>query len=218
MDPSSTAMTGPQTVSASGMPFPSSLPIPRAKGMQLGINKVPSSATAAILAEQWADDTTESLRTENPWGNDDLIDVNADEDDWSRYPVLNARPLFTYVSGAFETAPADLAPKATTPSQLPFGLNENGTPNQHLLGGKTPPSVCLPTSTTKPNSRGRNENSKISKHSPSPTPTTLSCAEMTKEEKAAEMARRKEERKQVNFQPFCHHFIILISMTRESLY
>jgi SCY1-like protein 1 len=55
----------------------------RAKGMQLGASKVPSSVLAAKLAEEivGADPQTE----ENPWGTDDLIDINADQDDWSRF-------------------------------------------------------------------------------------------------------------------------------------
>lgn len=48
----------------------------KSKGMQLGANRVPS----AILAENWIDESSDV----NPWGNEDLIDVNADQDDWSK--------------------------------------------------------------------------------------------------------------------------------------
>ncbi|KAG5352188.1 hypothetical protein C0989_003269 [Termitomyces sp. Mn162] len=176
---SSIALTSPQTVSAS-----SSLTSSRVKGMKLGSNNIPLSATAAILAGQWTDDNTESVRTENPWGNDDLIDVNADEDDWS----------------AFETAPAVMAPKAITPSKLGFYLSGNEISTQHLPGRKTLGSVSSPASTMKETSCGQNKNNEIPKHMPSPTLPAPSFAEMTKEEKASEMARRKEERKQVIFQ------------------
>ncbi|KAG6886293.1 hypothetical protein C0993_006703 [Termitomyces sp. T159_Od127] len=162
---SSKALTGSQSVSASVTPTSSpSLPS-RGKGMQLGTNKVPLSTTSAILAEQWVDDTTDSLRVENPWGSDDLIDVNADEDDWS----------------AFETAPAVVSPGPFTPPESGYGLNENGTSAQHVPEHKTPPSASFPAPTSKVTSG---------------VTVTPILAEMTKEQKAAEMARRKEERKQ----------------------
>jgi hypothetical protein len=46
--------------------------------MQLGPSKVPPSA----LAAEWADDADQGSGA-NAWGNDDLMDVNADEGDWS---------------------------------------------------------------------------------------------------------------------------------------
>jgi hypothetical protein len=48
------------------------------KGMQLGTNKV----SAAALADEWGSDTGSNLTA---WGND-LMDVNADEDDWCKKP------------------------------------------------------------------------------------------------------------------------------------
>lgn len=52
--------------------------------MQLGASKVPPSVAAAVLAEQLAEEAAVSEGDSNPWGNDDLIDVNADADDWSK--------------------------------------------------------------------------------------------------------------------------------------
>ena len=54
--------------------------------MQLGTNKAPSSSH---LAAEWAEEAAaeaeaeEGLMHQNPWGSDDLMDVNADQDDWS---------------------------------------------------------------------------------------------------------------------------------------
>jgi hypothetical protein len=48
----------------------------RPKGMQLGINKV----STAALVEEWGSDTSSNPTA---WGND-LMDVNADEDDWCK--------------------------------------------------------------------------------------------------------------------------------------
>lgn len=52
--------------------------------MQLGANKVPPSIAAAALAERLAEEATVEEES-NPWGDDDLMDVNADEGDWSAY-------------------------------------------------------------------------------------------------------------------------------------
>lgn len=57
-------------------------PTSKSKGLQLGANKVPASVIAAALADEWIDETAEN-NDSNPWGTDDLIDVNADQDDWS---------------------------------------------------------------------------------------------------------------------------------------
>lgn len=73
--------------------------------MQLGGNKQSSaSKTAALAAELVGEAEGEAT---NAWGTDDLMDVNADEDDWS----------------AFATAPvaASSSRKATVASGLGFG-------------------------------------------------------------------------------------------------
>ena len=51
--------------------------------MQLGATKVPTGVSSV---PDWAEEAAaelESSTSTNPWGNDDLMDVNADEDDWS---------------------------------------------------------------------------------------------------------------------------------------
>lgn len=56
----------------------------KAKGMQLGASKVPASSSH--FAADWAQEAAaeaEASQGENPWGSDDLMDVNADQDDWS---------------------------------------------------------------------------------------------------------------------------------------
>lgn len=56
----------------------------KTKGMQLGASKAPA---AASLAVQWEEEAAaEEGIQDNPWGTDDLIDINADEDDWSMSP------------------------------------------------------------------------------------------------------------------------------------
>ena len=60
--------------------------------MQLGASKVPA---AASLAVQWEEEAAaEEGIQDNPWGTDDLIDINADEDDWSMSSYA-AHPEYT---------------------------------------------------------------------------------------------------------------------------
>jgi SCY1-like protein 1 len=67
----------------------------RPKGMQLGGSKaVNSTAGWALEAAAEAD----SGETVNPWGNDDLMDVNADQDDWSGFYLL-----FVHLSVCFNS-------------------------------------------------------------------------------------------------------------------
>ena len=53
----------------------------KAKGMQLGASKTPISA---IIATEFDDINQADI--DDAWGHDDLIDVNADADDWSTCP------------------------------------------------------------------------------------------------------------------------------------
>ena len=62
----------------------------KGKGMQLGSTKLPASAASNI--PDWAEEAAAEVDTStstNPWGNDDLMDVNADEDDWSAFAAMH---------------------------------------------------------------------------------------------------------------------------------
>ena len=81
---------------------PSEIGGSKPKGMQLGGGHVSSTLSHAA---EWASEA--EVETSNPWGNDDLMDVNADQDDWSEmvlYPRASVQML-TSNRGAFETAP-----------------------------------------------------------------------------------------------------------------
>lgn len=71
------------------------------KGMRLGGHN-PSTLSHAA---EWAAEV--EVETSNPWGTDDLMDVNADQDDWSKLAFRPPADLKTLTSGlgAFETAP-----------------------------------------------------------------------------------------------------------------
>ncbi|PIL34056.1 hypothetical protein GSI_03765 [Ganoderma sinense ZZ0214-1] len=162
----------------------------KGKGMQLGATKLPASASSGI--PDWAEEAAAEVDTSsstNPWGNDDLMDVNADEDDWS----------------AFETA-APAPPAASVPTDFGFGnvhlpdpwaapAPKSPVAPQPLLS--TVPRVTSPLASPRPASIARSITpSDSGKADAATTPAALSTAGMSKEEKAAEMARRKEERKQ----------------------
>ncbi|KAG7090905.1 hypothetical protein E1B28_009982 [Marasmius oreades] len=139
----------------------------KAKSLHLGANKKPSSVAAASLAQQLAEEAAaEDGVDSNPWGNDDLMDVNADQDDWS----------------AFESAPSEaMAPAPVVPIPI------------------APKPVIAPKTLTPPTGwdTGEWDDGPGITRSPSPATATPSLpSTMSKEEKAAEMARRKEERRQ----------------------
>lgn len=72
------------------MSTPNQIPSSRAfgsasktKGMQLGASKAPASTH---MPAEWAEEAAAEAEAE-PWGTDDLMDVNADQDDWSERSV-----------------------------------------------------------------------------------------------------------------------------------
>lgn len=87
----------------------------RAKGMQLGASKVPISVTNAALAAELTAELNDEAETDtlNAWGSDDLMDVNADDGDWSAF---ESAPL-----SAPLTAPVARVPKAVPVVGLGFG-------------------------------------------------------------------------------------------------
>ena len=71
-------------VTASSFPNSSSN---KGKGMRLGGHKAISSSN---ITSDWAEEAAAEAEAEeashhNPWGTDDLMDVNADQDDCSKY-------------------------------------------------------------------------------------------------------------------------------------
>lgn len=179
----------------------------RNKGLQLGGNK----AMASTLAEEVANEAGQG--SSRLW-NDDLIDIHADEGDWS----------------AFESAPPAMESKlASTTDGLGFGISLRAS-------SPVPDEWSAMASSSRPTSRSpdpwrTSHSSQISRtlspqprrsigpstlapafspassarstpvSSPRPLPNTAdntpptSMSGMSKEEKAAEMARRKEERR-----------------------
>lgn len=192
--------------SASPLPVtpvsPSANPV-RSKGLQLGGNKAPISTLADEVANEAGQGSSRL------W-NDDLIDINADEGDWS----------------AFESAPPAVESKlASTTDGLGFGISlrpSSPIPDEWgAMASSSRPTSRSSTSrlsqisrTLSPQPRRSIVSSPLAPafspasstrstpiSSPRPLPNTAdntpptSMAGMSKEEKAAEMARRKEERR-----------------------
>nr|GAT57734.1 predicted protein [Mycena chlorophos] len=191
--PSSSAFSAPTAIRSSvTSPAPS-----KSKGMQLGAHKVPASVASAALVEQLAEEAAaqsegdpwgeESLNDgdgSNPWGNDDLMDVNADQDDWSAFETGQTPSLANGFQA--EDPWADSRTNRTT-SPTPSILQRAASPPSRAISP-------LNNSTTAWSSVGDWDEPVASK--PTAVRPTSPAAVLTKEEKAAEMARRKEERKQ----------------------
>ncbi|KAH8119599.1 hypothetical protein DFH11DRAFT_1565893 [Phellopilus nigrolimitatus] len=206
--PSSLFASPPEsTLSSPALP---SRPLARPKGMQLGSKGSASARAAAMAAGLNAGGTAGAL------GSDDLMDVNADEDDWTAFesaPPTSAVGLgFGEVS--FKT-PVLSVDESDDWGNMDDGADDSG-PSVDAWGGdlhapqpmRPRPSPMSPAASLKsksPPSRLISPSPAVSRSpvqsipgamSPTPPPSTPTTTGMTKEEKAAEMARRKEERKQ----------------------
>ncbi|RXW15424.1 hypothetical protein EST38_g10428 [Candolleomyces aberdarensis] len=172
-------------------------PASKSKAMQLGM-KSPGGLPSHSLADDLAEEIAAS-ETANPWGTDDLIDVNADEDDWSAFetapvstPALQSSTLST------TSKPASFPASRPTP--------KSPVPQVKVAHASFPGSFDTPIST--PSSSRTPEPSWGGNDGDWDAPAQASSLEsarkaagspstpFSKEEKAAEMARRKEERRQ----------------------
>ncbi|KAG6370974.1 armadillo-type protein [Boletus reticuloceps] len=174
------------------------------KGLQLGGSNTNAKAVAVQLAEKVAAEEGGN----STWAGNDLMDVNADEGDWN----------------AFESAPAAVVSRFTSAADLGFGTSRSNSPKGEDDWGTMDTLASplkIPTSTLwgsprltsralspQPQARKLSSMSGISpasshRHTPissspalpaDPDPAPKSIC-MSKEEKANEMARRKEERR-----------------------
>ncbi|KAH9485238.1 putative inactive serine/threonine-protein kinase scy1 [Psilocybe cubensis] len=199
------------TTTQSSQTLPNSPSTSKIKAMQLGANKVPGGLSMGTLADDLANEAAAASASVegNPWGSDDLIDVHADDDDWS----------------AFETAPTQQQVHSPSPAQLsnnnPFsqssswGLGSSipsSGPTDYLESKRTntlqravsPISRPYSSQSSRPISpphdqsweESGNWESTNTPSSPSPRIAATAPVALSKEDKALEMARRKEERKQ----------------------
>ncbi|TFK44506.1 hypothetical protein BDQ12DRAFT_673119 [Crucibulum laeve] len=214
------------TTSTPTTPVTNSASISKARGLQLGATKQPASALADRLAAEAA--AINSGETTNPWGNDDLIDVNADEGDWSAFEsapvVIEPKPISASNGGLPSVLNGSKSPRQSTdidpwnnsssqPESLhadPWQDTQASFPTLSVQPRKTSSNIrrtqspassgrLTPVSSPQPVRTGWDDASSWddSEMAVSPVPLVIpSMAGMSKEEKAAEMIRRKEERKQ----------------------
>lgn len=199
----------------------SAAPSRHAGGMKLGmkIQTNPQSQTSSlvdILAGEFEDDADED-EVANAWGVDDLIDVNADEDDWSGF---EAAPTPMEVLPKVATSKP---PKASTPAPAPTSSKapirtsservsrpSTSSSSSRVTEHSNMPEMDDPWSNSGPNGRSGVTSPPIASgwtndahweeippqraESPSTTPN-VSLSGLSKEDKEKEMARRREERK-----------------------
>lgn len=222
------ASPAPSTVSA----FAGDAPRPsRAKGLQLGASKQPVSLAAQIAAADEDDDG----EIEDAWGGD-LMDVTADEGDWSACACAETRPHLTRYAAEFESAPvqadevdnpwaeAAAAPPSLSLSQPPrpkprpapvFASAAAAAPKPtpapavvqqpvraSAVARAARPAVASPPAPKASDGWGASwgdEDDDAGSIPPEPAEAEppVPAALLSKEDKAAEMARRREERKQV---------------------
>ncbi|PPQ70522.1 hypothetical protein CVT26_013980 [Gymnopilus dilepis] len=162
----------------------------RAKAMQLGSGRVP--VTDTIVSDLLAETTSPSVMEANPWGSD-LMDVNADADDWR-----------ASTSDAAEVSGSMFIPGS-------FGITGQIKTIAPVERARSPAIQRVQSPLSRPSSRGSGPQSALQDSNwetdgmwdtpvdkPSPGSTLSSAAQspISKEDKALEMARRKEERKQ----------------------
>ncbi|KZV89649.1 hypothetical protein EXIGLDRAFT_140013 [Exidia glandulosa HHB12029] len=204
-----------------GAPKPS-----RAKGLQLGASKQPASLAAQIAA---ADDDADGAAIEDAWGGD-LMDVTADEGDWTAFESAPL-PAADEDDDGFDNPWAEAAAAAAPPSlslTQPPKPKAKPKPAAHTFASSapvpafkpiTPPVVHAPVkasaiarvarpavaspSPPKPKNDGWGESwgdnddaddGGIPPEPAEPEPASAATPPLTKEDKAAEMARRREER------------------------
>ena len=184
---------------------PSSIGVKKAEsrvqsGMKLGSKGKPQ-APEVNLADTLVGEWEEEEGVENAWGDGDLIDVNADTDDWA----------------AFESAPVPeivVPPPQSYYAPKPSGVNLDTLPPKSSTSPKPP----IRDSKPKPGATNLIPAPAVSRSpivsiddwgdddavstpsmptSPAKTAVQPSLAGMSKEEKDKEMARRREERKAV---------------------
>jgi SCY1-like protein 1 len=167
------------------------------------------AAPVESLADEWDDGGAA-----NAWGTDDLIDVNADTDDWAAFesapvPEIVVPPPQSYyvkptTNGSTKPAAAPVTSVAPSVKSVAPSV-KSVTPSVKSVA---PPVKSTPTPSPKPSSKPVMPTAPVSdgwdddvEEPPRSAPTppsasvTPSLANMTKEEKELEMARRREERK-----------------------
>lgn len=183
---------------------------PAAASMKLGGVKPKTIKTslADTLADEWDEGDEE---VENAWGNDDLIDVNADEDDWAAFESAPVQEIVAPPAQSYYVKPTS-AP-ATKPTPAPAvraaPVFRVQTPVVRASASQAPvlaPKIASPVPAPSPVMPSNDNWGEADNRSATASPvigagaTQPSLVGMSKEEKDKEMARRREERKAVSLE------------------
>lgn len=197
-------------LNSSSFSAPPSIPQDRpskAKGLQLG-SKSSNALSTATLPDELAEEIA-ATETANAWGTDDLIDIHNDDDDWSAFESapISPTPTATHESGSLNarlyaippSRPASKSPVPKSPfPKSPLPKSPSPVVYQTLPGSfDTPISTPPASQTPEPDWEEGNEWDATSKASAPIKKSGPPVPALSKEEKASEMARRKEERRLV---------------------
>ncbi len=175
--------------------------------MKLGGAKA-KAANGSSLADTLAGEWEEADEVANAWGTNDLIDVNADDDDWAGFesapiPEVIVPPAQSYYhppsqpngKSSYQKPSPDPSPrkKSPVPAAVP-------TLSKPVFASPLSKSTS-PASSSAPSFDEWADAEEAPSNAPSPQKGTVpmpGLAGMSKEEKDKEMARRREERKAVS--------------------
>lgn len=180
-------------------------------GMKLGAtkSKAPSSNLADTLASEW--DDADDGGVENAWGTDDLIDVNADEDDWAAFESAPVPEIVVPPAQSYYVNPPSQATQTNGTKRTPSPAPAPPTPRVAQAATKAAPVLAppivkpSPAPAQTPTLASNDEWGDVEAPAKGGTPQP-SMAGMSKEDKDKEMARRREERKAVR--------LLALKMTR----
>ena len=197
--PSTASSSKPSTIGVKkAAPIRSSTP---SSGMKLGGGPKVKAPTSSTLADSVAGEWEEAEEVANAWGTNDLIEVDADDDDWA----------------GFESAPV---PEIVVPPPQSYYVKStvaNGRATPTSPPKKTPVPPTIVTSIPKPSVSVSPAVPSAPSPKPSPAPVAppssddwgdsatpvQSLTTMSKDEKEKEMARRRDERKAVSLAEPC---------------
>ncbi|WWD19545.1 hypothetical protein CI109_104006 [Kwoniella shandongensis] len=207
----SPTIPGPSVPRSKPASKPSGLGQSSTTGLKLGGKKAAATPSnlADVVAGEWEEEDAG-----NAWGMDDLIDVNADQDDWSAFesapvPEIVVPPPQSYYVKSPPKANGEASASTSKPAS-PIIPNQSPKPSPvaafaHVKSPLVPSSPALMKSPS-PSVAATDDWGDVDDASPSSAiaspqkaaasaAAVSSLAGMSKEEKEKEMARRREERK-----------------------
>ncbi|KAF8606369.1 hypothetical protein BDV93DRAFT_343881 [Ceratobasidium sp. AG-I] len=143
-----------------------------------------------VLEDMGWDEDSGATDVANAWGDGDLMDVNADEDDWGAFEAAAPEPAHA------PPKPASITPSHPTPKTPKAAPPRASTLSPPKPKPRSSSPLASPGISTSDTWGTFEQDTPAATADASEGVKNLSLAGLSKEEKAAEMARRREERKQ----------------------